>query len=217
MTVHLAKVTIPYFTAIPEDVIVNTWHFDSVASDPGETEYADLLELLSAFYDTVYSTAGVLTFAPWVRPANNTLQVYRLSDPSPRSPRYESSLTIGDTTTTAATGTSPEVAVCLSYQADVTSGIPQARRRGRIFLGGFAQPMTAGTTVLFPTIGPSQRTQIADAAETMLANSVAAGWIWIVHSRTVAGDSVVTNGWVDDEPDTQRRRGRTPLVRTTWP
>lgn len=217
MTVHMVKVTLPYFTAIPEDVVVNTWHFDSVASDPGEGPYSALRDLLEDFYRTAYSDVNGLKFAPWLRPALNIVQIYRLSDPSPRAPRWEGSMPIGDLTSAGTANAPPETAICLSYQADVVAGTPQARRRGRIFLGGFAEPMFAGTTTSFPSIGSGARTQISDAAEALLLAALPAGWTWVVHSRTIAGDSPVTNGWVDDEPDTQRRRGRAPLSRTTWP
>jgi hypothetical protein len=217
MTVHLAKVSIPYYTGIPEDVIVNTWHFDSLVTTPGEGEFADLLANLSAFYDTVYALGGALTFAPWVRPALNTLEVYNLTHSPPRSPVYAGSLTIGDQTTTGTAGTPPETAVCLSYQAEVVSGIPQSRRRGRIFLGGFNQPMTAGTTTAFPTVGPTQRDLIADAAAALQTSMFADGWVWVVWSRTNSAAYAVDNGWIDDEPDTQRRRGRDPQTRTLWP
>lgn len=213
---YLAKVTFPYFTALPEDVIVNTWHFTWLIGDPAEGDFANLNANLGTFYSTVYSDAGAVRFAPWVDFVNNTLQVYNLEDAEPRPAIYEAGMAltgVGSLTTSTVT---PETAICLSYQADAAAGIPQARRRGRVFLGGLGTAIQAGSGVTFPGVASANRTLIAGAADTFAGASGTDGWIWVVHSRTVAGDSVVTNGWVDDEPDTQRRRGREATVRTLW-
>ena len=86
MAVYLARVSIPYFTGIPEDVIVNTWHFMFPNTTPEEGDLSSLRDNLSSFYQTVYSVSGSTRFAPWVNPSGNTLDVYNVEEPAPRSP-----------------------------------------------------------------------------------------------------------------------------------
>lgn len=213
---YRVNVSFPYFTGLPEDVVVNTWHFQWLIGSPAEGDFSDLRTRLGTFYNAIYSNTAGVGNAPWLRPLINTMSVYNLDDPEPRPPVHEStiSLTLG-TPLTSSTVT-PETALCLSYQADTLAGVPQARRRGRIFLGGLQNPITAGTASSFPGVASTHRTIVANAAAAFLASSTGDDWIWVVHSRTVAGDAPVTNGWIDDEPDTQRRRGRAPTVRTLW-
>lgn len=213
---YLAKVSFPYFTALPEDVVVNTWHFAFIVGDPAEGDYGNLRDNLATFYSTVYSDVAAVRWAPWVTTAANTIQVYNMADPSPRPPLYEASMAITGATPPSTSTTTPETAICLSYQAEPSAGVPQARRRGRIFLGGMGTAIQAGSGVTFPSIAAGVRTLICNAAEALATSMFADGWQWVVHSRTVAGDAAVTNGWVDDEPDTQRRRGRDPAIRTLW-
>lgn len=213
---YLAVASFPYFTGLPEDVVVNTWHFLHPIGTPGETEFALLNADLATFYASVYHNTAGIGHAPWLRPLINSLTIYDLDDPSPRPPIYEAGMALTLGTVSSSSVTAPETALCLSYQADGEAGIPQARRRGRIFLGGLLNPISAGGASAFPSIGSGQRTIVANAASALLEDLLEDDWIWVVHSRTAAGDAAVTNGWVDDEIDTQRRRGREPSTRTTW-
>lgn len=216
---YLFTATFPYWTNIPEDVVVNTWHFDYALdpTPPDEGAWADINSHLATFYQAIYHNTSGLTHAPWLRPLLNTLRAYNLDDPLPRAPLYEAgmALTLGTPLTSALTA--PETACCLSYQAAPLSGTPQARRRGRIFLGGLGPCIVAGTASAFPEFGVAQRNVVANAAEALLVNANADGWGWRVYSRVGESASVVTNGWVDDELDTQRRRGRRVEERTIWP
>lgn len=214
---YLAAVSFPYFTLLPEDVVVNTWHFNFPVGDPAEGDFANIRERLETFYSTVYSSVGFIRFAPWIVPASNTIKMYNLEDATPRPPIYEASMALTSVTPVTTSTIPPEAAICLSYQADGLAGVPQARRRGRVFLGGLGSAIQAGSGVTFPGIANANRTAIGDAADALMNGAIADGWIWVVWSRTTSSAAAVTNGWVDDEIDTQRRRGRAPTTRYVWP
>ena len=213
---YLAVASFPYFTGLPEDVVVNTWHFNHDISVPTEGDFANFRDNLAVFYQTIYHQAG-LGYAPWLRPFLNTLKIYNLEDPEPRPTVYDAAmaLTLGTAPTTGTVP--PEVAVCLSYQAVAMAGVPQARRRGRVFLGGLGtQAIFQGTVSSFPQVPSSQRTTIANAAIALGTSMAADNWVWVVYSRVLGSTANVSNGWIDDEIDTQRRRGRGATTRTLW-
>lgn len=212
------QITTKYFTAIPEDVIQNIWHFTFPVGSPNSTDWTNLRNRLQTFYNAAHSPTATGQWVPWVNLSIGTFKGYDLADPKPRAPK--SSLTFGLTAGTnqvSSASTPPEVAICLSYQADLTSGVPQARRRGRIFLGGWATPTQAGSISSFPNITGALQSQIATAANALRTGVATDNWLWVVHSGTSAGDSIVTNGWVDNAPDTQRRRGQAASSRILWP
>ena len=210
------NVTIPYFSAIPEDVIVNTWHFVYGPGGPTDTNYGELTLDIAQFYLDTYSAIGAgLTWAPWVRPDQATMKVYDLTDPTPRAPVYEVARDLSASTSSSSTIT-PETAICLSFQADKLSGVSQSSRRGRVYLGGLGVGQTAGSASLFPQLSSAIRTGIATNASALLSDTLGHDWTWIVWSRLLGTGAAVTNGWVDNAMDTQRRRGQTATARTTW-
>jgi hypothetical protein len=73
-----------------------------------------------------------------------------------------------------------------------------------------------GSPTTFPNIESTLRVHLLDAAGALNATSFDAGWQWVVHSRVANNDHQVTHGFIDDEPDTQRRRGRKPIVRNNF-
>lgn len=218
-TVVQFNVSIPYFTNIPTDVIVNTWHLiytGGGGADPAATNYEDVRDRLDTFYSSVYTS---IAYGAWVQVANASLKAYRMWDAPPRVPAYSSAMPLAGT---SGTGTTPtELALCLSYKAAPVSGVPLARQRGRIYLGGFSAPLAAGSASSFPELGSGQRAVIGSSASTFRTGVIADGWIWVVASPTQIGVGQetfdVTSGFVDNAADTQRRRGQTATARTNWP
>lgn len=210
--------TIPYVSNMPTDVIVNDWSMFWPIGTPADADFENARDRLITFYEDVFNN-GVITDiqAPWVASGSAELKVYNRADPPPRAPVYMSAA--GYTSDAATTSViAPEVAVCMSFQADQASGVPQARRRGRVFLGGWAEALVyRGDVDEFPTVAPTVRTAIVGAAETLLTSLLSDGWIWSVWSTVNGSGAAVTNGWVDDALDTQRRRGQAPTVRLVWP
>jgi hypothetical protein len=216
MSTHQVQIVLPYFTGIPEDVITNVWHFEWLVGTPSGSNFTNLRNNLDAFYTSVYTIgAGADWIAPWVDISNCRIKVYDLDDPIPRAPVYENTFAI---TATPVTNSSVplETAICLSFQGEPVSGTPQARRRGRIFIGGWAGLADAGDATSFPEVSSELRTGICAAAETLYDAMAEDDWFWVVWSRVDEEAALVTNGWVDNAFDTQRRRGNAATARTTF-
>lgn len=180
-------------SALPEDRFVNTWHF--VTNDPKDVAAPKIAARLAAFYN-----AGPNQFlsSKVDRGTNKSeVRVYDLDDPIPREPDVQ--------TWTLSAAPSPsgplpnEVAVCLSFY----SGRNLPRSRGRIYLGPLdVNCMASG--------GADQRfsasfsNTLATAVEQLDNDS---SLLWVVFSRADNDWGQVTNGWIDNAFDTQRRRG----------
>lgn len=212
MPVIRAQVRIPYYTAIPQDIISNTFHYfwDGVVGFEDVCNY--LTGRLQAFYNTAYQTSG---WAAWTRAESSQVNWYDLSTPEPRVP-YTVNLTL---TANRATTTllAPEAAIVLSYQGARVAGIPQARRRGRLYMGGLADAWsTAATTTSFPTPNAGRVTNLITGFTTSVVNTADAGLQFVVYSPTSNATALPVNGWVDNAFDTQRRRGNRATARTLW-
>jgi hypothetical protein len=144
--------------------------------------------------------------------AASNIKFYDLSDPKPRAPFYDANFTIGGTPQSS--HLPRELAICLSFQGARVSGSAQARRRGRVYLGPLGLTSNDSTTGRPLAAAISS---IQGAAGTLRSASGSGVWTWIVVSE-VAGlnDVIVTNGWVDNAFDIQRRRGVTPTSRSTF-
>ena len=215
MTVHQAHFILPYFTNIPEDVVVNVWTFNWLIGSPAVGDFDNLRDNLVAFYDDVYADPGGPMLAPYVDETQARIKIYDLADPLPRVPVYNSLAPLNFANQASATGLPPEAAICLSFQGALVSGQPQARRRGRIFIGALAH-MGAGSSVAFPNVTSGTRTSITGAAAAMKSAMAADDWAWSVWSKTDNAAVLVDNGWVDNAVDTQRRRGNTATARTLF-
>lgn len=202
-------------TLLPSDTVTNTLYFMSDAASANTDDTGEASDFLRTF-----STALEGRYASELLTGNIEHVWYDLEDPEPRVPID----TETDTITLTATGALPsEVAACLSYYGVFTSGVNKASRRGRIYVG---PTVAAATTVSGGRVLWSSATLTAYAnAMDALASSVGAtnGVRMMTYSPTlhaVSGiaiaTSVVVGGWVDNAPDTQRRRGTDATTRTSW-
>lgn len=187
---------------LPADYATNTW---SCVADNDTAAQAFVTELIEFYRDVQGSLANVVALD------DHIYKIFNRADPIPRQPVAEGTWDL--TTTPSASALPQEVALCLSFQGDPESGVSQARKRGRVYIGPLGQNTIASTGRPSSTFV----TTLATAGDTLLTSSVASGtWDWTVHSATTGDNSVVTNGWVDDEYDTQRRRGRIATSRTVF-
>lgn len=224
-TYFVATQTLPYASALPTDVVVNTFHFFWTSATPPTTaQYNALRDRIKAFYEFIFSGASGVQMAQYARPLLASFKIYDLEDPQPRTPVYQSAnaLTVGQDT---AGNIVPEAAICLSYKAAVVSGQNPARLRGRIYLGALGNTcMATGSATHGPTVTPLAITRITGAAVTLAAPQTPPGFNWCVYSPTIRQQSgsyalafnAITNGFVDNAFDTQRRRGDLPTTRTLW-
>ena len=111
-----------------------------------------------------------------------------------------------------------EAAVCLSMVTEgyLTSPTP-GRHRGRVYIGPLCAPASVdgGTLdVLRPSQGIME--SLASAAAGLKITLEVGGREWALWSRAANAFSGIQGGWVDNEFDTQRRRGRPRTSRIFW-
>jgi len=228
MTIVRAQVTLPWTTGLPEDITVNTFHFFTEDSPPDTTQLDTIETQLVAFYNVASGVAGdaIGGFLSTLlsRVANAcTIKYYDLEDAEPRAPLRTDTFTL--IAQDSATSMPAEVSLCLSFQGVKASGIPQARRRGRVYVG----PFIRAATVLTDSTGrptSALTASVADAGNAMhdALNVGASAVRWVVYSPKTDAEGgtptdasiVVDNGWCDDEWDILRSRGRRPTVRATF-
>nr|CRY96768.1 hypothetical protein [uncultured prokaryote] len=210
---HLLTVTIGAASNLPEDAIVNTFHFEGGSGLTGP-DYENLQDMIADFYlgTPTGESYGISNMIPSAA-INGTMtyKIYDLDDPKPRAPVFEEQV---DGVTGWGTGPSlpTEVALVMSMHAAPTSGEIQARRRNRIYLG----PLVTAT-VSSGLVQSVYLDRIAAAARDMLqASNASVTWTWSIWSPTNSEGYPVTGGWVDNAFDTQRRRGISATTRQLW-
>jgi hypothetical protein len=193
MPIYRAQVTIHSDSALPRDGMVMTPHFD----DHGLTSNPDNLA-----EDLATAISG------WVVPANGrqvTVKLYDAQSAPPNTPVGEA---VRNTALTPTSYVPRELALCLSYYAEVNS----PRRRGRLYVPPVY--MAAGPET--PTVRPNSawRTKVA-ALVPILAGLGGVDVDWVVFSRRDNVARKVTNWFIDDEWDTMRSRGLRSTTRDT--
>jgi hypothetical protein len=210
----LCTITLHHDSGLPEDDMVNTFHFvDATATTFVEDDAQDIATICENFYTATPTgeTSGLDTMLSQQLSGTGTSKVYDLSDPTPRVPLFTHSfsLTVGS----AGTGGLPsEVALCLSYSAFPVSGQPAARRRGRIYIGPLQNnTLTNGrpTTALINRIG-------AAGSDLRTGTGLPGDFVWGVRSDVNNSTVAIADLYVDNAFDTQRRRGERPTARTTF-
>lgn len=202
----LVLVTFGMDSGLPEDVSVNTWSFTTELASDVPTAQA-IAPVIQGFYQPLqaYLSPAIANVV--------TLRFYERDDPEPRIPYYNTSFSIN---TGAGEELPSEIALCLSFHGEPVSGLPAARRRGRIYIG----PLGGSAA---PSSGPSRPVQafidlIRTRALAVKAASAASGGIfqWTVWSTSDAAPVPITGGWIDNAFDVQRRRGLAATARNTW-
>lgn len=202
MPFYLATVTLVPTSGVAADATENTYAFSgsNASADPGviATLLDSLYDSLVGIYPSIVATSG------------HTISVINLDDPQPRYPVLIQAYSFPSAPTgnTAAR----ELAICSSFQANRQSGIPQSRRRGRVYLG----PIDATVIDNNGLIASGSITTVVNAFSAFDTAADASTVVWSVYSRVEGDLYAITNGWVDNAPDIQRRRGTAATSRTTW-
>lgn len=195
--------SIPHVSGIPEDSVQNTWHFET--TDPVMlTGAAECVAALRDFYQAIDGSVFPDSVASPI-----AVKVYNLADVTPRVPVLTDTIII---VPGAAEPLPSQVALVLSFQGVQESGQPQARRRGRVFIGPNNVSSTS-TTDDYSRPDAAVLATLVTAATTLISQASSTGNFWCVYSPTTdATESladaffIVTNGWIDNRWDTQRRR-----------
>jgi hypothetical protein len=204
------QVILPYNSGLPTDVAVTTFHTLSESIDAG-ADHSIFAEAIHNFYtagDVGEAVEDVLS-AIINGPAAH-VRSYNLADAEPRVP-------VGDTNIPLTVASAPEclpeeVALCLSFQGVPISGINQARRRGRVYLGPWSVNANTSTADVSRPNDGLVATIVGRAGQLALelvTNDVE----WGVLSSTITGFTAISQIWVDNAWDTQRRRGPDPTAR----
>jgi len=203
MPAYEVQMTIFPVSNLAADAATNTWSVDADDDTAAET----FETFLEDFYDTMAPY-----FSDRVRQNDHVYKIYDRADPTPRQPIAEGTFNLSSAPSGA--GMPPEVALCLSFEGLPTSGIPQARRRGRVYIG----PLDTTTGGSGGAPSSAFVTALANAGDTLLtASNAAATWTWCVWSTVNSANVPIARGWVDAAFDTQRRRGVAPASRTVFP
>lgn len=213
MTILRAQVTIPRDTGLPEDVVTNTFHFNT-GGDYLVTDGPTIAQRVQDFYNRVTNGLSIQQMLSKANTLVGTrIKVYDLSDPKPRVPKIDQAMALAEPTFA---GSLPsELAVCASFHSAYGSGVINARARGRIYLG----PLNDSAMQLVnnePYVAPAVLATCNAAMLGLVAQNTPL-LKWATYSQTLAATTgPVVAGWTDNAFDIQRRRGVKPTTRSTW-
>lgn len=201
-------------SGLPEDRFVTTWAFLRGTG----VSYEDAAPLVAQTMDgfMMGTRDSGRDLESYLSPAVKTgtgaviVKTYDLGQPPPREP--DEFLLDIVAAPSSSNGIPAEVAVCGSFYS--FRNLP--RSRGRIYWGPFNTGVLMNGTngrVKPDTVFVDTLAQSLDAVKTQ---SQATGLTWCILSQRDAELKPVTNGWVDDAFDTQRRRGEEPISRVEW-
>lgn len=195
---------------LPEDRIVNTFHF-SVGAGTAETLMTQAFEALTTFYNSPAPSYALSAYlSPWVQ-RSAEFRAYDLSQTPPRVPVIEP-ITLAASNT--ASGLPEEVAIVTTLQGAVPPALT-ARRRGRLYIG----PLNNNTITPGTSSTPSRPDSVfTDIIGYTCARLVIGNVGWCIRSSVPFQNFVqIADGYVDNAFDTQRRRGPETTARTPWP
>lgn len=213
-------------TGLPQDDCLTTYHWETDEGAYSAVTAAALNGHVAAAWETV-NPPGTSKPSTWISPEISrvikpTCKTYGISGGSP--------LAVNDwlamTASSFDQGMPSEVAMCLSYNADLTGILeeapddpdadtrperPAARRRGRIYVGPLiltcataTEPVRPVSTLMNDLLGLG--VGLATISDPTLT---AVNARWVVHSDSgfAGANYEITRVSVDDAFDTQRRRG----------
>lgn len=182
-------------TLLARDYIVNTlWFIDANVPGSGGDPQGLADDLADIFATQWWGAVGA-------REVNVDCYLHEPGDPTTGPPVATAQRNKG---AAPATNMPRELALCLSFFATTN----QPHRRGRIYLAPYGRS-PIGLRPAAGTMG--EALAMADAFAGLGGIDVD----WVVHSTTLDSSAGVTDAWVDDEWDIQRRRGLRPTTRVT--
>jgi hypothetical protein len=188
---------------VAENYCTNSWCFD--IDDVGSAG-ANLTPILKAWYD-----GNKAYLSPVLANSGHEIKYSLLPGTPPNYP-FDTDLW-SFSGAVGGTALPDELAVCLSFQGVKGAGFPQARRRGRTYLGPLnttAATSNRPATALLSNMA-SQAINIKAAVNALAGNN---DWcVWSVADQIAVP---VANGWIDNAFDVQRRRGVDYTSRTLW-
>jgi len=185
MAIYRAQIAFPFDSAFPRDVVTINPHFI------GDNAQAVADALKANMIASVHVGAS-LPFS---------IKIYDAKKAPPSYPIAQASNGTGFLTTDKPR----EVGLCLSFY----STFNRPSYRGRLYIPG---AIIGGAQALRPT--GSQRQAAGDWA-AILGVGLPAQHTWAVYSRKLGVANTISDWFVDDEWDIQRKRGMRPTTRLT--
>lgn len=199
------QITLKTIDGISANWLTNTWALTN-SVDPTEADFNEYTQCFRSFYVACTSIQAL--------PLNSVGHIAKYIDldetVKPIYPVYEETWSLPAVSSNAQLPS--EVAMCLSYQCERQSGVPQASRRGRVYIGPIASAtMDQGRP------SAAARTTLVNAGKALYddllaCTTPAALTVW---SNKLRQTGAIAEFWVDNAYDTQRRRGPKPTLRTT--
>lgn len=213
-------------TGLPEDDVITTYHFDTTEDGENNATALKLCGHVAAAWESI-TAPGTGKPSAWISP-----EISRVQKPTVKAYGHNGGSPIAMTDWLAMTasnfdqGMPGEVALCLSYNADLTDILeeapddadpdsrperPASRRRGRLFVGPLV--LTCGTATEPTRPIDTLRNDLLGLG-VFLGNPTdpaltAVDAMWIIYSNAgLAGEAhEIIRCSVDNAFDTQRRRG----------
>lgn len=197
-------------SGLPEDHVVNTFHF---ATTDGGMDLNDCMLAVRDFYTVPATSPAVANpvgayLSPWVQRAAE-LRGYVMTETPPRTPTF---LDITLAAPVTPSGLPEEVALCISYHGTPPPAITP-RKRGRIYIGPLCTAATQNATDTDPSRPGANFVGVLVNRSEALVNAAVG---WAVHSTVDDEYTFITEGYIDNAFDTQRRRGPGATARTTF-
>lgn len=236
MPLARSTVTFESRTGLPEDRIVNSFHFGTSGGAVTGDDHDEIVANLNEFYNgdpagTPTPMSGYFS-SNLSRTVNPVVETYQVD---PVTGLSGSPLFVGALSNLQANASQPlpsEVALCVTWKADYEAVVervplppegpagdlrPRARRRGRTYLGPWSVDALGTGANNVPTINSFLHETVQDRAAVFL------GPIWdgsgvvpVIYSRVNQSYLEIAEGWVDNAWDTQRRRGIDSTARLTF-
>lgn len=206
-----AEVTLADRSLLPRDEFVNTvfaWFNDGVDLDVvGDAFCLQLESLYQSIKNYLSNAVKHTTGSP------HTVKLYSAEGLPPHPPLHTHNFNLG--APNDAQDLPNEVALCLSYRAELAPGIKPASNRGRIYLGPFNTLALSAAGVGYEARPePNLITATLNAAEGAMTGmrGVGVSGLWVVRSPKLKRWSRVVQFRVDNSWDTQRSRGIRPTT-----
>lgn len=202
---YFATVALASATGETADTTQNTWAMDTGVDDNwDDPQFAAWGTALIAFYEEL-KNGGVLCGTARI---GHLIKFYRATTALGNFPRYEAPFSFA--TPPAAVDLPREVALCISFRNSQIRNVARGRLRGRLFIMGFGETQNTGgrpTTGVIGTLSAAYFNYYSRIA------GIQPGGAPAVFSRTDETCYPIDEAWVDNEWDTQRRRGTKPTER----
>lgn len=203
-------------SGLPEDVFVNTWTFRTPSGGVDALHFGQVMELLTDFWTKQYGASNVMGLlgpqVDWTKPMR--VKMYDLEVPANQRQPVENQIVMAGAAPAINSPLPGEVAICLSYYAEIN----RPRRRGRVYIGPLRLGITTSTIETFGELrpAPATLTTLAGAASAMADTDSNVETSWVMLSQADGSTHKITNGWIDNAFDTQRRRGIEASSRLSW-